>query len=552
MVTTNLLAAAAGLAALAGATPLARRADANTTASAVPPVVSLANGMRIHGKINTTASPSVAQYLGIPYAAPPVGQRRWAAPEPFASLYDETAVNATALPKSCWQYVSVQPGILRTDAPEFMIGAAGMSEDCLTASVWAPAAAVANASAEPLPVLIWFYGGGFATGGEDVPYQIPDKWVERSGEHIVVSFNYRINIFGFPNAAALGDDEQNLGLMDQRFAVEWIRDNIAAFGGDPEKMVIWGQSAGAVAVDYYNFAQIEDPIVKGLIMDSGTAHLDQLTSWDLPHSNFSFVASGLGCGNQTSAAAELACMRDVPGWKIEKFVAEYEDSGESPSITFSPRVDNKWVFGNYTERARNGDVSDLVSGDICPIILVVDKKTKRTFADACLPPFQPAIIGFNKAEGLFLAPYSVDGPDPATAATLGYEYFWCPATKTTYERLDAGLTTHRYFYAGNFSNVSPRPWNGAYHSSELPLLFGTHGDFRGASTAFEVEVSHALQDAWVAFARDPKKGLDGVEWPKYKGKNGGGEVRQFAVGEVVVQTGDVVAIEEECVRRGLV
>lgn len=117
------------------------------------------------------------------------------------------------------------------------------------------------------------------------------------------------------------------------------------------------------------------------------------------------------------------------------------------------------------------------------------------------------------------------------------------------ERLDAGLKTHRYFYAGNFSNVSPMFFDGAYHSSELPQIFGTSGDFRGASTAFEIEVSHALQDAWVAFIKDPKKGLDDVEWPEYKGE--GGDVRQFAVGEVAAQTGDVATFEEECARRGL-
>lgn len=117
------------------------------------------------------------------------------------------------------------------------------------------------------------------------------------------------------------------------------------------------------------------------------------------------------------------------------------------------------------------------------------------------------------------------------------------------ERLDAGLKTHRYFYAGNFSNVSPMFFDGAYHSSELPQIFGTSGDFRGASTAFEIEVSHALQDAWVAFIKDPKKGLDDVEWPEYKGE--GGDVRQFAVGEIAAQTGDVTTFEEECARRGL-
>ncbi|KAK0654216.1 Acetylcholinesterase [Lasiodiplodia hormozganensis] len=538
MVTTRT--ALSGLAAMAAlganASPLLhmdRRAVNTTTtnSTAAPPVVTLSNGLELHGKINTTRSPSVAQYLGIPYAAPPTGDRRFAPPEPWASLVDKTVVDASQTPKSCWQYVSVSPGILRTDAPEFMIGDAGMSEDCLTVSVWAPEANVrGNATLSEgekrieggLPVLVWFYGGGFATGGTDVPYQIPDKWVERSGEHLVVVFNYRLNIFGFPNAAALDDNVQNLGLMDQRFAVEWIRDNIAAFGGDPEQMVIWGQSAGAVAVDYYNFAHAEDPIVKGLIMDSGTAHLDQLTSWDLAHTNFTFVAQNLGCGNQSSSAAELACMRQVPDWKIEKFVAEYEDSGASPSITFAPRVDNVWVFGNYTERIKDKDlVSDL-----------------------------PAVIGFNKNEGAFLAPYNATtGPDAATVATLGYEFFYCPATKTSIERRAAGLTTHRYFYSGNFSNVSPQWFDGAYHSSELPQLFGTASDFRGESTAFEDEVSHAMQDAWVAFAKNPKKGLRDLDWPEYKGL--GGDVRQFAVGDVVAQTGDVVSFEEECERRGL-
>ncbi|KAK8214673.1 carboxylesterase [Phyllosticta capitalensis] len=502
-----------GTAFFATVTALAGFAVASTTGSV--PTVRLDNGITVHGKVNQTASPDVAQYLGIPFAQPPLGSLRWEPPQAYRASGNEV-INSTQLPPSCWQYVSVHPGILRTDAPQFMIGDAGMSEDCLTVSVWTPkTASETNAS---LPVLIWFYGGGFATGGVDVPYQIPDKWVQRNKDHIIVSFNYRLNIFGFPDAAGL--DEVNLGLMDQRLAVEWTRDNIAKFGGNPDNMVIWGQSAGAVAVDYYNFAWPEEPIVKGLIMDSGTAHLDQLLSPDTPGLNFTFVASNLGCGNQTSPQAELACMRDVPAWKIEKFVAEYEDSGDSPSITFAPMVDGKLVFENYTERALNGEMSQL-----------------------------PAIIGFNDAEGLFLATYSPDGPNMTTAATLGYEYFLCPATKMTYERLAVGRTTHRYFYAGNFTNISPRPWMGAYHESELPLLFGTHADFRGNSTPFEYEVSHTMQDTWVAFARDPENGLDRLGWPAYAAKDG--QVRKFAVDGVLAQMGNVSAVEAECQARGL-
>lgn len=152
------------------------------------PTVHLANNLTIHGRASPLTS-TVNEFLGIPYAAPPLGSLRWEPPQPYAPT-TAAAINATAIPPSCWQYISKHPGILRTDAPQFMIGNAGMSEDCLTMSVWAPAGAVGAAAdgSAGLPVLIWFYGGGFATGGTDVPYQNPARWIERSQEHIVVVF----------------------------------------------------------------------------------------------------------------------------------------------------------------------------------------------------------------------------------------------------------------------------------------------------------------------------------------------------------------------------
>ncbi|KAK2027048.1 carboxylesterase [Colletotrichum zoysiae] len=495
------------------------------------PSVQLDNGVVVQGRVAPDA-PRVAEFLGIPYAAPPLDDLRWEPPQPYVaprSFANATVLNATALPPSCWQYISVLPALQRVDVPEFMIGNAGMDEDCLTASFWVPSDAVPTAEQQieaggggkgGLPVVIWFYGGGFETGGTDVPYQMPQKWIERSQSHIFVTFNYRMKLFGFPNSAAL--EEQNLGLMDQRFAVSWIRDNVAKFGGDPERMTIWGHSAGAIAVDYWNFAYAADPIAQALIMDSGTAHLDQLMNHDASHSNFTFVAQQLGCGNLTDARAELACMRKIPAEKLERFVADYKDSQVTPTIGFSPQIDNKIIFANYTEKAALGEMSDL-----------------------------PAIIGFNAAEGVFLAPYdAVNGPDPAVSESLSYTYFWCPTTKTTNERLAAGRTTYRYFHEAVFNNTSPRPWMGAYHGSELPLIFGTHADFRGNSTPFEYELSHTMMDAYAAFIKDPAAGMEAIGWPAYTAESR--LVRSYGKNDTVLTAVETLsAIEEGCAKLGL-
>lgn len=195
-----------------------------------------------------------------------------------------------------------------------------------------------------------FYGGSFQTGGEDVPYQIPAQWVNRKPDHLVVSFNYRLNIFGYPNAAGL--DNQNLGIMDQRSAIEWCKRNIAAFGGDPDRMVIWGQSAGSIGVDQYNFAYAKEPLVSGLMMDSGTAY-SPTYAHDKQHTNFTFVADHVGCpGLGDYPAKQLACMKGKSAHDIEHFIAKYHESGATPALdNFYPVPDDKLIFSNYTQRA---------------------------------------------------------------------------------------------------------------------------------------------------------------------------------------------------------
>ncbi|OCL09500.1 para-nitrobenzyl esterase [Glonium stellatum] len=462
----------------------------------------------VYGLINGT-TPNVAQFLGVPYAEPPIGDLRWLPAIPKSKV---GSIDATAFGPNCPQYDTSIPSVYEVDTRQFLIPSNSTSEDCLFANIWAPYNYNKENDKILLPVIVWIYGGGFQTGGGNIEYQIPSQWVERSQKHIVVGINYRLNIFGFPNAAGLNQSDLNLGLLDQRLALEWVRFNIANFGGDPARISLWGQSAGAMSVDYYNFAYPNDPIVSGLIMDSGTALLPSGTT-DPFHSNFTFVAGQFGCGN-LSAEAELACMRNVSQADIESFLRSYGDSGKSPALSFNPVVDNRTKFANFTSRA-----------------------LAKNFTQV------PAIIGTNTDEGRSLVQWNPNGPNMTAANLVTLNAFLCPADKTTINRYAVGATTFRYLYAGNFSNISPRLWEGAYHSSELPLIFGTSGIVRGASTVFELALSMRMQDLYLAFAQDNIHGLPAERWSAYEPE---GTAMLLGSGETVTQNVSVEVLEAPC------
>jgi acetylcholinesterase len=495
----------------------------------------------IAGLINGT-TPDVTQFLGVPFGKPPTGRLRFL--PPVAAAKSDSTIDATRYPLACPQYESASKSTYSVDAREFLIGRGETGEDCLKASIWVPSFAVPGGgqSGKGLPIIVWIYGmylslvrsrvvvsipwgrehdektdrvpgGGFQTGGTNIPYQIPSHWVQRSQKHIVISIQYRVNIFGYPNSAGINETAAlNPGLLDQRLGLEWVRENAAAFGGDASRISLWGQSAGAESVDFYNFAYPSDPIVAGLIQDSGTALLPQGTQ-DPVRSNFSFVAHHVGC-SKLNAGSELACMQKVPFETIEAFLKGYSDNATQPGLSFSPVVDNTTIFVNYTARALAG------------------KFTKV-----------PAILGNNANEGRSLVAYNPSGPNLTAARIVTLDVFQCPADVTARNRYAAGAETFRYFYAGNFSNIAPRPWEGAYHSSELPLIFGTSGIARGASTAFEISLSEKMQDLYLAFASDPVNGLKSQGWPTYKP---GGNAIELGKDGVIVQQISISSLGAPC------
>lgn len=395
------------------------------------------------------------------------------------------------------------------------------AEDCLSLAIWTPA----NATAESkLPVLLYLTGGADQTGGVNIPTQLPPNMVSRSQKHIVVTTNYRVNIFGYPNARGL--NQTNLGLLDQRLAVEWVSDNIDAFGGDPERITLWGQSAGAAATDMYLFAFPEDPIIRASISSSGVA-LGRAFNQDSEGSNFTFVAKAMGCDFE-DADSELQCMRTVPIIRILNFMGQYQDNStlvdpNQDPIAFTRRgksifpswtqlicvADEQYVFSNYSQRYQDGQIAQI-----------------------------PKIIGTTSREAPPLLPYPVnnltEGPSPDLIVSRSLATV-CAAHNTSVARNEAGLQTWRYEWAGNFTNLSPLTWLGAYHYSDLYMLFGTYPIAPGPIPTLEMETSAEMQDLLVSFVLDPAS-LPDAGWPEYNtSASNGGQLAQFGADGRAVQ-----------------
>lgn len=306
----------------------------------------------ILGSLSTS---NVRRFAGIPYAEPPTGGNRFRPPvtkKPYTDL-----LNTTSFGPSCLQYDTGAPGL--SDYLPAQVPDSGQSEDCLTLNIWTPRAQKLKEGGELLPVMIWIPGGALLNGGSSAPNYDGTSFVENQNV-LLVSMNYRVNIFGFPAAAALDGSHHNVGLLDQRMAVEWLYNNIYAFGGDAKRMTLFGQSAGASSTDFFSYAWWYDPLVSGLIIESGAVGNNKVT-YSEGTSNFSYVASQVGCGG-LGKDEELKCMQATNAETILKVYEAYnatENSGRS--LGFGASVDEETIFSNFSDRRARGLVAKLVS-----------------------------------------------------------------------------------------------------------------------------------------------------------------------------------------------
>ncbi|WXC63695.1 hypothetical protein SNK03_009509 [Fusarium graminearum] len=265
-------------------------------------------------------------FLGIPYAQPPTGNLRFKWPQSLNTSFDEERT-ATEYGDSCMQYAQNWT----------------MSENCLSINVIRPA----GKPKKLLPVLVWVYGGGLYAGSSADPQYNLSGIVKVSQDIkepvLAVSFNYRLGMWGFlQNFSLLKEGNANAGLLDQRLALRWIQENIEAFGGDPERVVLWGESAGAQSIAYqmFSFDGQDENLYRGAILESGGITGAQIH--DLSYYNVAFenLTRTVGCWDKKD---QLSCLRGLD----EK--ALY---AARPSLTWNPLIDGTFLKGYPSQLIR--------------------------------------------------------------------------------------------------------------------------------------------------------------------------------------------------------
>ncbi|KAF7324602.1 Carboxylic ester hydrolase [Mycena kentingensis (nom. inval.)] len=426
---------------------------------------------------------AVVSFKGVRYGQPPV---RWAAPVAFKS---KSTQDATKFGATCVQQISSPLSVQLYNNPS---DPPVEGEDCLFLNVWAPAK-----NAKRLPVVIWIYGGSLALGSTAIPMYDGFSFAKNQ-DVILVSVNYRTNIFGFPGSSDLPLAGNNLGFMDQELAIAWVHDNIAQFGGDPKKVTIMGESAGALSVSAAIIRRNPGPApFRAAIMLSGA----RTTIPMLGFGSFDKFASAFNC-TQSPGDDRLACLRQISSADIRNWTF-------TTAVSFRPVVDNVTVMSDPMTRIRTKQTANIpfIIGNMQDdgTLFTINQTNLTswlitTFAGAVTEnQVRPLYPGLNDTQIIWAA--------FRDSSMLCSAHLWATAA------VGAGIRdVYRYSYGAVWQDLQKFPNAGAWHSSELFSVFGTYN--RTTATPAEATLSRTIQTTIANFVKDPTNS-PAPNWPRY-------------------------------------
>ena len=486
---------------------------------------------------------TIAVYNGLPYAAPPIGPMRWKPPAaPFAwtgvrdarAFGDECLQHRDGIQQFIKHFIAGHglPGWKQWLAARVVAGAPAPqeSEDCLYLNVRTGSL---NADT-PKPVMVWFHGGSHMTGaGHDEFYQA-NGLVEKGV--VLVTINYRLGPFGYLAHPSLSKDDPNnssgnYGLLDQIKSLEWVQENIAAFGGDPDNVTIFGESAGAQSVSEVMASPLADGLYHKAILQSGSSTYNRIhlkaaieTTKSAESIGEAFLRPLLHRDALRAAAAEL---RNLPA---EAILAQIPKMPEAAPY-FLPNVDG-WVLPQMIgERIQDGSALNV------PVLAGYNADEGTLFYDKDLGkptvlrpgPFPAThedrlalldeIYGTEDAAAL-AALYNLNTDkswDRGATDMLGDDIFGVHMRYLGRANADKGLPTWLYFFSR--TPASPKQTLGAFHASELAFVFDSHNEFLEAKAA-DFALTDAMGTYWTNFAKTGNPNGAGVpEWPAYKSQS---------------------------------
>jgi para-nitrobenzyl esterase len=468
-------------------------------ATAAPAFAQLAQTRVAQGALAGQPAGNVTAYLGVPFAAPPVGEYRWKPPRPAPKWQGER--KADHFGASCQQKVTPQ-GFGPWTA-EYVVQDR-VSEDCLYLNVWTPA----RSANERLPVLFWIYGGGFSSGSGSV--EIYDGAALARQGIIVVSANYRVGVYGFlahPELTAESPSHAsgNYGLLDQIQALHWIHDNIAAFGGDPARVTISGQSAGAASVHHL----ISSPLAKGLfagaIAQSGSG-----MGIAVPD-HAAAEAIGKDLSNVGGQPLTLAQLRKLSAAELDARVDRMMK--DATGLRFVPVVDGL-VLPDAATVGKNTNDTPILTGmtanegtGMSPdygktTVSTLDRRIKTVYGKSATE-FAALYPAKNDTEAWTM--FDAFARDRGLASM----YLWAK------DRLPA---TRYPIYAYLWTHPEPGPEAAryrAFHSSEIPYVFGTLDTPTRPFTAADRALSKQVSAYWVNFVKTGDPNGQGLpKWPR--------------------------------------
>jgi len=444
------------------------------------------------GLLQGVAEDGLTVYKGIPFAAPPIGDLRWKAPQPAAKWAGVRMADKFA------------PGAIQGINPP-----SGKSEDCLYLNVWSPA----KSSKEKIPVLVWIYGGGFGFGYTSDPMYSGEKLAKKGV--VLVSIAYRVGQLGFLAHPALSAENPhhvsgNYGLLDMIAGLEWVKKNIEAFGGDPNKVTIFGESAGGIAVSMLCASPLAKGLFQGAISESGGSFGPaRLTTY--PGENLKYLKDAEKSGERYADSARVSSIA-----ALRKIDADKLPAGRGLGMSW-PIIDGYVIPDDQHNLYETGKYNDV------PILVGYNSDEGASFS----PPktSEDYIAAVHKrygkfADALIQAYPAGSSTVPKTARDLSRDaaFGWQTWSWATLQA-NTGKSKVFYYYFDqhpDYPDTSKRFGYGSPHGQEVAYVFQHLNATDPQITKTDFDISDAMSTYWTNFAKFSDPNGNGMPaWPAF-------------------------------------